>query len=73
MIVGVCKETFPGERRVALIPEVIAGLTKQSLDVVVESGAGQEAGFWTPRSKRKARGSPVTGSRCSRKRTSLFK
>ena len=37
MIVGVCKETFPGERRVALIPEVIMGLTKQSLDVVVKS------------------------------------
>ena len=45
MIIGVCMETFPDERRVALIPEVIAGLTKQSLDVIVESGAGREAGI----------------------------
>ncbi|MBU0717143.1 MAG: PEP-CTERM sorting domain-containing protein [Planctomycetes bacterium] len=44
MIVGVCKETFPGERRVALFPEVVPGLAQRGLDVIVESGAGQEAG-----------------------------
>ena len=36
MIVGVCKETYPGERRVALIPDVVFALTKQSLEVLVE-------------------------------------
>lgn len=45
MIVGVCKETFPGERRVALIPDVIPSLAKQNLKVLVEQGAGREAAF----------------------------
>lgn len=45
MIVGVPKETFPGERRVALIPAVIPLLEKQKLSVVVEKGAGESAGF----------------------------
>ncbi|MGB2987880.1 MAG: hypothetical protein WBE26_18585 [Phycisphaerae bacterium] len=40
MIVGVCNL---GERRVALIPDVAPGLTKQSLEVLVEQGAGREA------------------------------
>jgi NAD(P) transhydrogenase subunit alpha len=41
--VGVVKETAPGERRVALVPEVIARLTKAGLDVLVERGAGEGA------------------------------
>ena len=45
MIVGVPKETFPGERRVALIPAVLPNLKKAGLDVVVEAGAGVEAGY----------------------------
>ena len=45
MIVGVPKETVSGERRVALIPELVANLTKAGLEVLVESGAGAEAGF----------------------------
>ena len=45
MIVGVVKETFPGERRVALIPAAIGPLTKAGLQVVVEAGAGLAAGF----------------------------
>jgi NAD(P) transhydrogenase subunit alpha len=45
MIVGVPKETIPGERRVALVPELVPKLTKAGLEVVVESGAGAEAGF----------------------------
>jgi len=40
MKVGVAKETAPGERRVALVPEVLARLTAAGLDVLVESGAG---------------------------------
>jgi NAD(P) transhydrogenase subunit alpha len=45
MIVGVPKESFPGERRVALVPAVIPGLAKAGLEVVVEEGVGVEAGF----------------------------
>jgi NAD(P) transhydrogenase subunit alpha len=45
MKVGVVKETYPGERRVALAPANVPQLAKLGLDVVVESGAGAAAGF----------------------------
>ena len=45
MIVGVPKESFPGERRVALVPAVIPSLLKAGFEVVVESGAGAGAGY----------------------------
>lgn len=45
MLVGVPKETFPGERRVALVPVALAPLKKAKLDVAVEAGAGIAAGF----------------------------
>jgi NAD(P) transhydrogenase subunit alpha len=45
MIVGVPRESFPGERRVALVPAAIPNLTKAGLEVVVESGAGAGAGY----------------------------
>ena len=45
MIVGVPKETFPGERRVALAPGALPALAKASLDVLVEASAGAAAGF----------------------------
>ena len=45
MIVGVARESYPGERRVALVPSVIPSLTKAGLEVVVEAGAGIEAGY----------------------------
>src|ERR1700730_3856020 len=45
MIVGVPRETFPGERRVALVPAVVPTLKKAGVDVVVEAGAGVEAGY----------------------------
>jgi len=45
MIVGVPKEMFPGERRVALVPAVVPILAKAKLEVVIESGAGIEAGY----------------------------
>ncbi len=45
MIVGVPKESYPGERRVALVPAVIPTLAKAGLEVVVEPGAGEEAGY----------------------------
>lgn len=45
MIIGVPKESYPGERRVALVPVVIPNLTKAGFEVVVETGAGSEAGY----------------------------
>ena len=45
MIVGVPKEIYPGERRVALVPAVIPNLKKAGMDVVVEAGAGLAAGY----------------------------
>src|SRR4051795_10948240 len=45
MKIGVPKETAEGERRVALIPDVVKSLKKnEHVDVVVESGAGAAAG-----------------------------
>jgi NAD(P) transhydrogenase subunit alpha len=45
MIVGVPRENYPGERRVALVPAVIPNLTKAGLEVLVQSGAGLQAGY----------------------------
>ena len=45
MILGVPTESFPGERRVALVPAVIPNLTKAGLEVVIETGAGMGAGY----------------------------
>src|SRR5438067_2497614 len=45
MRVAVVKETFPGERRVALVPADVAKLAKLGIDVIFESGAGEAAGF----------------------------
>jgi H+-translocating NAD(P) transhydrogenase subunit alpha len=45
MIVGIPKESYPGERRVALVPKVVPNLLKASLQVVLEAGAGIEAGY----------------------------
>lgn len=45
MIVGVPRESFPGERRVALVPAVIPTLAKAGLEVIVQAGAGIEAGY----------------------------
>jgi NAD(P) transhydrogenase subunit alpha len=45
MILGVPKETVAGERRVAIAPQSVAAFIKGGIDVVVESGAGEAAGF----------------------------
>ena len=45
MIVGVPRETFPAERRVALVPSSVAELRKAGLEVWIESDAGAAAGF----------------------------
>jgi NAD(P) transhydrogenase subunit alpha len=43
--VGVLAETQQGERRVALVPDVVAKLTASGFEVIVEAGAGEPAGF----------------------------
>ena len=45
MRIGVPKETAAGERRVALVPELVTKLTESGIDVVVEAGAGEAASF----------------------------
>jgi proton-translocating NAD(P)+ transhydrogenase subunit alpha len=45
VIIGVPKESYPGERRVALVPMAVPNLIKAGFEVVVESAAGVEAGY----------------------------
>ena len=45
MIIGVPKESYPGERRVALVPMVVPNLIKAGFAVLLETGAGAEAGY----------------------------
>lgn len=46
MKVGVLRETYPGERRVALIPDIIPMLLKKGIkEILIQSGAGTEAGY----------------------------
>lgn len=45
MKIGVAKESFPGERRVAITPASIPNIKKLGLQVVVQSGAGLNAGY----------------------------
>lgn len=61
MIVSVPKETFPDERRVALVPATVAPLVKAGLRVVIEAGAGEAAGF--PDSQYVDRGATIASSR----------
>ncbi len=45
MKIAVPKEIWPGERRVALVPETVKKLVKNGAEVVVERGAGEAASF----------------------------
>jgi len=45
VIVGVARESYPGERRVALVPAIVPNLVKAGFEVVVEAGSGLEAGY----------------------------
>jgi NAD(P) transhydrogenase subunit alpha len=45
VIVGVPKEIYPGERRVAVTPAVVPLLAKAGLEVVIQAGAGEAAGY----------------------------
>ena len=61
MIVGVARESFPGERRVALVPAAIPNLAKAGLEVVVEAGAGIGAGY--PDADYTAKGAKIVADR----------
>src|SRR5450432_985097 len=61
MIVGVPRESFPGERRVALVPAALAVLAKAGMEVVVEAGAGADAGY--PDAEYVAKGAKIVAQR----------
>jgi len=61
MIVGVPKETYPGEKRVALIPAIIPSLQKGGMEVLIERGAGADSGY--PDSVYEEKGGTVATSR----------
>ena len=45
LTIGVPREVFAGEKRVATVPEVVEKLIKLGFKVVVEAGAGEYANF----------------------------
>ncbi len=61
MIVGVPRESFPGERRVALVPAAIPNLAKAGLEVLVEASAGAAAGY--PDADYAAKGAKIIADR----------
>ena len=61
MIVGVPRESYPGERRVALVPGAVPNLTKAGLEIVVEAEAGIEAGY--PDAEYSAKGAKIVSGR----------
>jgi len=65
MIVGVTVEQYPKESRVALVPALVPDLVKAGLEVLVEPGAGEKAGFLDDTYKEH-------GARLAADRTELF-
>jgi NAD(P) transhydrogenase subunit alpha len=61
MVIGVPKETYPGEQRVAMIPALLPSLHKAGFEVWLESGAGEAAGF--PDAEYQEGGAHLTPSR----------
>ena len=61
LIVGVPLDSFPGERRVALVPAIVPTLVQKGLDVRIEMGAGASAGF--PDSDYRAQGATLVADR----------
>ena len=57
MKLAVPKETYPSERRVALVPANIPHLQKQGIEVQVQAGAGESAGY--PDSEYSERGAQI--------------
>ncbi len=63
MIIGVPKEIYPGDRRVALVPAVLPTLTKAGFEVHVQAGAGIEAGY--PDSQYAEKGAKLVADRAA--------
>jgi NAD(P) transhydrogenase subunit alpha len=61
MIAGITKESLAGERRVAVVPASVPALKKLGLEVLVERGAGSEAGFLDAEYEKQ--GATLAGSR----------
>jgi NAD(P) transhydrogenase subunit alpha len=61
LIIGVPKEIYPGERRVALVPAVLPTLIKAGFEVHVQAGAGIEAGY--PDSQYSEKGAKIVADR----------
>jgi NAD(P) transhydrogenase subunit alpha len=59
MKIGVPKETYPGERRVALVPAAIPPLVKSGMEVLIEHSAGAAAGF--PDGQFQEKGATIVG------------
>jgi NAD(P) transhydrogenase subunit alpha len=59
MKAGVLKETWPGETRVAVVPGVVTTLAKAGIELLIESGAGDAAGF--PDAQYAEKGAVMTG------------
>jgi NAD(P) transhydrogenase subunit alpha len=59
MKAGVLKETWPGETRVAVVPGVATALAKAGIELLIEAGAGDAAGF--PDAQYAEKGAIVTG------------
>ena len=61
LLIGVPREVFPGEKRVATVPEVVEKLIKLGFRVAVEAGAGDAAQIQrtTPTAPRAPRSSPI--------------
>src|SRR5258706_5695483 len=47
-VIGVPREVFPGEKRVATVPDVVPRLAKLGFGVIVQSGAGEAASISDP-------------------------
>ena len=60
MKAGVVKETAPGERRVALVPDAVAKLRAAGIEVLVERGAGE--GAWLSDSAYADAGATIVGA-----------
>jgi NAD(P) transhydrogenase subunit alpha len=63
VIIGVPKESYPGERRVALVPAVLPTLTKAGFEVHIQAGAGIEAGY--PDSQYADKGAKIVADRAA--------
>jgi NAD(P) transhydrogenase subunit alpha len=63
VIIGVPKESYPGERRVAVVPAALPPLTKAGFEVQVQAGAGMEAGY--PDSQYADKGAKIVADRAA--------